>query len=207
MNRNRGEVATKVRVLNSLYWGGLRSIDIEPLSKYIATHGRELDGLLASRDYTAIDLMVGAKGKWSAGRRIESEFFVFATKYCHWHLPRVFPILDSYSSIALRRLHFAMGLRPQPSDSELRDGSKGVTLLRDASVRLKRTLGLAGPEWSGMKPIDEALWILGQAIDSREHPGEYNAIDRYEVASLLPREILLEPHGNVPIGWGSKNRR
>lgn len=81
------EVLLKVAVLNSLY-----STNIFALTK-VATHIYQLqiDNALAQHSLAIIEAIACIELN---GKRRRN--YSFATKYCHWHRPDVYPIYDSY---------------------------------------------------------------------------------------------------------------
>lgn len=81
------EVLIKVAVLNSLY-----STNIFALTK-VATHIYQLqiDNALAQHSLAVVDVIACIELN---GKRRRN--YSFATKYCHWHRPDVYPIYDSY---------------------------------------------------------------------------------------------------------------
>lgn len=81
------EILLKVAVLNSLY-----STNIFALTK-VANHIHQLqiDSALAQHSLAVIEDIACIQFN---GKRRRN--YSFATKYCHWHLPDVYPIYDSY---------------------------------------------------------------------------------------------------------------
>ncbi len=78
-------VLLKVLVLNKLYSTRIRDIEVERMAGHIAD--LHLDPLLAHGSPGAVDLITNC-GKLR-------KHFSFATKFCSWHNPTVYPIYDS----------------------------------------------------------------------------------------------------------------
>jgi hypothetical protein len=77
----------KVAVLNSLYSTNIFAL--YPVAAHI--HHLQIDNALAQQSLTVVDAI--ARIDLNGKRRRN---YSFATKYCHWHLPEVYPIYDSY---------------------------------------------------------------------------------------------------------------
>lgn len=86
-NQRLEEVLLKVAVLNSLYNTSIYALQA------VAEHILELqiDTKLASGSLALIDEIAKVK----IGNKVRRNYS-FATKYCGWHLPEIYPIYDSY---------------------------------------------------------------------------------------------------------------
>jgi hypothetical protein len=87
-NTNPSHVLLKVVALNRLYSAGVLAVEV--LADHIYHNGREIDLALAAGESSAIDKIsqVTIQGK-------DFNFFSFATKYCNWHRPEIYPVYDS----------------------------------------------------------------------------------------------------------------
>ena len=87
-NDNAGRVLLKVVALNSLYT--TRVLAVLKLAGHIAGQGAALDAALAAGSREAVDAIVRVSV-------VDKDFTVysFASKYCNWHRPNLYPIYDS----------------------------------------------------------------------------------------------------------------
>ena len=83
-NTETAHVLLKVLVLNRLYSARVRDIDVEPLARHIA--GLQLDPILDKGAPNAVALITDCEEL--------REYFSFATKFCSWHNPIVYPMYD-----------------------------------------------------------------------------------------------------------------
>src|SRR5699024_6064357 len=79
------DVLLKVSVINSLYSTNIYAV--HEISYHIQK--LNIDCRLISGDLSLVEDIATGHGK---GRR----FFSFATKYCNWHRPDIYPIYDSF---------------------------------------------------------------------------------------------------------------
>ena len=101
-------ILVKVTCLNEFYSTRLNSnpaksspsrkiaVDIATMAEHISMliENQELADLIAFGDAKAVDLIRWIPNK-AAG--IYSDAYSFATKYCSWHNPEAYPIVDGYS--------------------------------------------------------------------------------------------------------------
>ncbi len=87
-NDNPSHVLLKVVALNSLY--STRVLAVLKLADHISGQGATLDPALAAGSAEAVDSIARIK----IGEK-DFAFYSFATKYCNWHQPNLFPIYDS----------------------------------------------------------------------------------------------------------------
>lgn len=87
-NTNPSHILLKVVALNSLY--STRILAVLKLAHYIADLGANLDSALASGSPEAVASIARAGNGDS-----DLSFYTFATKYCNWHRPNLYPIYDS----------------------------------------------------------------------------------------------------------------
>lgn len=153
-NRNWTEVRFKVAIVNDFYGTGLRARDM--MTDHILR--RRIDGRLRRGDVKLVDAI-------RSGHRIAggSDFYVFATKYCHFSQPTKFPIYDSIVGRTLVKVDRALDLRDdlgfRPTVERLRASYGRYRFILD---RLIQELRL-GTRWK-YKRIDEGLYYLGLAL-------------------------------------------
>src|SRR6185437_7151119 len=87
-NDNPSHVLLKVVALNSLYT--TRILAVLKLASHIAAQGAALDAALSSGSTDAVDVIA----RVSNGDK-DFTFYSFASKYCNWHRPNLYPIYDS----------------------------------------------------------------------------------------------------------------
>lgn len=87
-NTNPSHVLVKVVVLNRLYSAGV--LAVERVADHIYKNGEEIDRALAAGSPSVVDQI----RRVAIGER-DFNFFSFASKYCSWHRPDVYPIYDS----------------------------------------------------------------------------------------------------------------
>jgi hypothetical protein len=92
-NTNPAHVLIKVVALNRLYSTNI--LAVETVAQHVATI-RNLDQLLHEGSPEALDLISQVK----IGDAIRF-FFSFASKYCNWHNPTAYPILDENVDVCL----------------------------------------------------------------------------------------------------------
>jgi hypothetical protein len=83
-NTETSHVFLKVLVLNRLYSTRVNDIDVEPLAHHIA--GLGIDPLLDQEALEAVDLITNCPDL--------KKYLSFASKFCSWHKPTVYPIWD-----------------------------------------------------------------------------------------------------------------
>lgn len=88
-NTNLKEINIKVSALNTLYSTHLRSYTFN-VAKHI--HSLAIDDRLKQGDITLVDDII----KTPRGEGKQFRCYSFATKYCSFHRPDIFPIYDSY---------------------------------------------------------------------------------------------------------------
>jgi hypothetical protein len=90
-NTDTSQVLLKVLVLNKLYSTQVRDIDVLPLARHIA--GLGIDSLLTQGSLEAVDLITNCPNL--------RKYFSFASKFCSWHNPTVYPIWDGNARACL----------------------------------------------------------------------------------------------------------
>jgi len=170
-NRHIVSVRTKVVLLNQLYRTNV--FDDRNLSLHINRRGRGIDTYLREGSLRAVERIRRGHGIRHRGGT-ELDLYSFATKYCHWHRPNIYPIFDRYVTIALRELNRPLNFLSRFSVGSLRDYPFFKTVVdscrRDLRIR-----------W-GYRRFDHALWFLGQVI-AEDDDGFYDEL------RPLPRDL------------------
>lgn len=149
-------VLLKVTLLDRLY--GTNIPGLAPLCQ-MAAHIRrtDLDSQLGEGHTSAVGSIRSGHGiKRASGKEVD--YFSFATKYCHWHRPDVYPMYDAYVLVALQNLKTPLALGGV-SEERLRD----FIYFRDLVDTCRSRLAL---DWDGYKRLDQALWIFGMELKS-----------------------------------------
>lgn len=184
-SRNRSNIALKdvllkVSLLNSLYRTNIYNT-FEMIEHILRI---ELDSALKSGSPQAVELL--RRGHGIKRGDTELDLYSFATKYCHWHQPGLYPIYDSWVDESLAWLACELNIRGKLRGGPLRD----FTLLKDMIDETKRALELP---WKGYKKVDEALWIAGKAMWKNGFPRLSAAFDQLEPsAQCVPRKLKRE---------------
>ena len=84
-NTETSHILLKVSVLNRLYSTRVNDIDVEPLARHITV--LSIDPLLDKGSLEAIDLITNCPD-------LKKKYLSFASKFCSWHNPLVYPIWD-----------------------------------------------------------------------------------------------------------------
>ena len=166
-NDNSSHVLLKVVALNSLY--STRILAVLKLAAHICEQGAKLDTALAAGLPEAVDSVACV----NIGGR-EFTFYSFATKYCNWHKPDLYPIYDSrvdkYLWFLKRRDVFL-------SDSfNAHEDLWSYPTFCKVMTAFRNEFGLGSFTF---KQIDKYLWSQGQSIwlaaadgASRDEPDE-----------------------------------
>jgi hypothetical protein len=146
-NTDPEQVLLKVAALNALY--STQIFDLVGLARHIVEG--KVDPLLAAGDPKAIDRISPAPlGRDRAPRSVLS----FATKYCSFHKPEAYPILDSYVEQVLveyrRRDAFATF-----RSEEIRD-------YRTFKAKLEAFTSFYGLGQCSLRDIHRFLWLTGR---------------------------------------------
>lgn len=148
-NTDKAEVLLKVAALNALYSTNI--FDMVGLARHITE--RNIDDLLAAGDPGAVARISPAPlGKDKVLRSVLS----FATKYCSFHNPEAYPILDTYVEQVL------LAYRTRDAFAEFRAED-----LRDFP-KFKRIIGAFRSHYGltalPLRAVDRYLWVLGRAL-------------------------------------------
>ena len=137
------EVLLKVCTINTLYNAYVFNKDLESVAHRI--RDLDIDEQLEGRNSDI-------PGRIATAPKGERRYYSFATKYCSWHQPSLYPIYDSLVGEVLWEYRKKFGeCRP----SSLRDYGE----FREIVKEFKRRYHLQ--EFS-FKEIDKFLWIFGK---------------------------------------------
>ena len=174
-------VLTKVTLLNAFYRTTIDNINLVAVARYICSlnfdelilkNGNEPNfDLVKKLAYHQSDVLPDIGNKAFLQFRVNTKYgikdtannlYSFATKYCAWHQPKVYPIVDSFTKAVLHHLVY--------DNKELRDyiGCSRVTYenLNDYETYyriykgLRSCLNEKGIDVS-MKELDIFLWCYG----------------------------------------------
>jgi hypothetical protein len=157
-NDELATVLLKVTAINALYYTNVQAI--VALARHI--HAKSIDQRLASGDPILVDDI--ACLTLTSGKCMR--FYSFATKYCHWHNPKAYPIYDQYVDWLLRRYNkesrfdkfTAVDLRHYPRFKAI------VEAFREHF----------GLQACTFKEIDKFLWLYGKQMKlERASPSEH----------------------------------
>jgi len=145
-NTDKTRVLLKVATLNALY--STQIYDVITVAKHIVASS--IDTRLGSGDLGVVDLI--ARVTFRA--RIRTNYS-FATKYCSWHRPDIFPICDDYVRkrlVAYKKAHrFA-----RFSADALTDYPEFVKVLKAFQEAFKL-------QDIPLRDVDKFLWLEGKA--------------------------------------------
>jgi len=163
-NTNTSDVLLKVLTLNALY-----STQIPPYSNRIPTIWEVIDHIVK------LDIDVAlSQGDENIVEKIadvnvinkHQRNYSFATKYCNWHRPELFPIYDSHVDICLWQMRidgWVGGFDRQDMYCSYPKFKKIVTIFQDSFL----------PEKLTYKEIDKYLYYEGgkllEAIEMKKH--------------------------------------
>lgn len=183
-NSNLSIVATKVVLINSLYYTQI----FAPLQ--VARHihrlamKNSLDKLISDGDARAIDLITYVKIA-----KKKKRFFSFASKYCHFHNPNKYPLIDSYVTNLLKKING----KEKRFDIDDEDFGK-YEKFRQAVVTLRKKARLT----YDFDKIDKYLWIYGQAISNNWRVVKNrNKLNREVKECFTKNKHLLNKLGNL----------
>lgn len=178
-NTNLEIVLTKVVVLNEFYSTHLNSnvpkhinedstyhMDVVSMAKHILSKS-DFDRLCNSSDESerqeAVEYI--RRGSSAYRKKYHKEAYSFATKYCSWHNPNLFPIVDSYSKGMLYYLNKQFGFYTKKHSKPLTQESlKQYSVFCEAYKALLESLRDCGKELDSRK-LDKFLWYYGKHHD------------------------------------------
>ncbi len=150
-NNNIINVYQKVVTLNQLYSTSIFSTF--KIAKYIAS--TDLDKLLHDKNLKAVDRISQGHGILNLNKK-EYTFYSFATKYCSYHCPNVYPIYDKYVEAALWNF-MRLGYLHKYKSSEI----KNYTFFNELIKQFIQKFNLQS---FSLKDIDDFLWYIGKDI-------------------------------------------
>jgi hypothetical protein len=150
-NDNLRDVVVKATILNSLYSTNIYAI--VRVSQHITN--QKIDAKLKSGSPEVVEEIahININGKIR-------NHYSFATKYCHWHQPDIYPIYDSYVDQLLRAYNKEHNFM-QFKQTDLRNYSKYKEIV-DA---FRRHYNLPR---SNLKELDKFLWVYGREYVGKE---------------------------------------
>jgi hypothetical protein len=168
-NTDLSDILVKVAVLNTFYKTGI--FDVIKISQHILRINN-IDERIKQGDLSLVDEIKSGHGiQYRNGNEIE--FLSFATKYCHWHRPDIYPIYDQFSAKTLYELQknfkFFNGRITQ---KDLKDYKKYKEVL-DCCINFFEF----GDDWR-YKMIDQALWIYGKFLERKLPPELQNDLEK-----------------------------
>ncbi len=124
---------------------------------------KNLDSRLRSKDFS----LVHDIEKYKSEKGKSFKFYSFASKYCHCHQPKSFPIFDKYVKLSLLyyRNNFADG--PKFKNDDLHDYTKFIEVI-DA---FRTFVGSTNLDYA---IIDRYLWVKGMEIEKVKNKAKNN---------------------------------
>lgn len=128
-HKNKFAVETKVKLLNLFYSTGIQATNV--MAQNILSI-KDIDERLADKDFS----LVGEIAKLTFSNNNTRNNYSFATKYCAYHQPKLFPIYDSIVAKTFVSL-FEKGLLPKYTYSRKSNQDTNTFSKVDFSDRLK----------------------------------------------------------------------
>jgi hypothetical protein len=146
-NTDISQILVKVVVLNTLY--KTRIWDVVKISRHI--FNLNIDEELCQGNLKLVSQIM---------RVNDRNFYSFATKYCHWHRPKIYPIYDQYAENSLYELQKQFKFfKERVTHKNLNDYKKYKEVL-DCCIDFFGFDNI----WR-YKKIDQALWIYGKFLE------------------------------------------
>jgi len=153
-NDNNAHILLKVVAVNSLYYTQI--LAVHDVARHIYEHGKDIDSALSAGSPEIVDTIaavtIAATGK-------ERRNYSFASKYCSWPKPELYPIWDS------RVRAYLIWLRQRPSGSFLvknPDNWEHYREFLEMVTKLREVYGLGAG--LGFKQIDKFLYAEGEKV-------------------------------------------
>ena len=187
-NDNPSHVLLKVAALNSLY--ATRILAVLKLATHIAGQGAAIDAALASGSPEAVDSVA----RLSIGEK-DFTFYSFASKYCNWHQPNLYPVYDGRVDKYLWALK-KQGIFQTEAFSHRQDLYSYPRFCLIVTA-FREYFGLG--EFT-FKQIDKFLWSQGEAIwtiaeeEVTEEAAPEETVD-FEEPAPLPQPELVNAFG------------
>ncbi len=156
-NTCREQVLTKVVVLNSLYNTAL--YDVHTMAEHIIR--QRVDPKFSQGDITVVDDIRNGHGIRNRKTGKERDFYSFATKYSHWHVPSRYVIYDTFVDAALKDLNERLGFYRSFSSARLK---QEYSMLKEVIDSLASIPGLTSLNY---KKLDQALWMYGKYLKNK----------------------------------------
>ena len=174
------QVLAKVCVLNSLYATSV--YDVVRMAHHIVSIDHP-DALLEEGDQLAVESIRKGHGIRSSSGE-DRDFYSFATKYCHFHIPEYFPMWDTLVSQILYVWNRARAWYPKTTHEDLRDYGRFHKIVTKSKEEVD-----PGPSY---KRFDMGLWIIGKYLYGRR----FGAADAWVNRELASRISHLEDRRN-----------
>jgi hypothetical protein len=167
-NDNHSQVLLKVVSLNRLYAAGI--LNVYPVARHIHDHAQEIDSGLSVGSPEVVDIIAPVRMN-ATGKVLH--FWAFATKYCSWHRPELYPIWDANVARYLRSLKGSDFTQPEKwtdypqfADYGGRAGDgrwrpDNWTHYREFVVLMSRFRDFYNLRSFMFKDIDKFLWLSG----------------------------------------------
>ncbi|MFW9879456.1 MAG: hypothetical protein ACFFG0_40790 [Candidatus Thorarchaeota archaeon] len=172
MNNNIHEVGYKVELVDKLYNCHLRQ-DIRNVANAILSFDIDSE-FEKSGSFTVVNKIAEIKlPQYKKKEDYKRLGEVFASKYCHFHYPHKFPIIDSFSKIALSKL----------LDKKVNIFDNNYTQFVHDINALKKIIGFE----ITYAQLDTYLWLYGQWLDYKNRDKcshEFRYLVEYEYESL-----------------------
>lgn len=151
-NEDASHVLLKVAALNSLY--ATRILAVLKLAEHIVGLGAKLDAALVAGSPNAVEQIA----RIGIGEK-DFTFYSFASKYCNWHRPELYPIYDS----RVDKYLWLLKKQGELDSGKLvhRQDLWNYSKFRDIMAVLRDQFGLGS---FSFKQIDAFLWSQGEAI-------------------------------------------
>lgn len=144
-NDNINDILIKASSLNDFYSTNIFSIF--PVAKHI--YKLNIDQRLKMRDETLVNDIADVEING-----VQKYFYSFATKYCSHHLPKDYPIYDSYVEKVL--MYFK---KIEKFDKFVKDDLKDYKRYKQILINFKKYFDI---DEYNLKDIDRYLWQLGK---------------------------------------------
>ncbi|HEV2133841.1 MAG TPA: hypothetical protein VGR47_06220 [Terracidiphilus sp.] len=190
-NNDPSRVLLKVVALNSLYT--TRILAVLKLAHHIADLGAKIDAALASGSREAVTLIPQAGHGDS-----DLSFYTFATKYCNWHQPNLYPIYDS------RVDKYLWALKKQGVfQCEALAGHQDLHEYPQFCVVMTAFREQFGLGSFTFKQIDKFLWSQGQAVwafaeEEARVDARVEIVADFEEPPPIPEPSPMNAFGGAP---------
>lgn len=181
-NDDERGVLIKTALLITIYKTPI--FDVLKIAQHIHRNGAEIDAKIASGDVSVIDQIRQGHGIGKKGGK-KKDFFVFATKYAHFHNPDAFPIFDK----VVKDYLYLLNNDELPFYDEFTKTSieKSYPQFKDVLDTLIRKLNLTDMNY---KQVDQGLWLLGKYSSLKLRETIPADLDQKITALLQSRGIL-----------------